>query len=491
MQFAAFFMSLINLARGALRSRAVRNPQRGRKIDIFASLTRNEETGENGIVSWVRGLVARLPGFISGLIRSAAQWLVSNVVPLIISTVSAVANFDWNQTDASIRERMHQNDLAIAAALGSAVGAGAAWLVPIGLAGAASLKFPVLGGKVVLALAEEANQEIRGQVRALVTTTRDALVQNTILSGFLSLRRMRLFGLAPVTEQKEPWTIAQAIENRIESIPNDWWRTFFESGYDQFLDSLTDAAYVVSYAIDDYFSAMKIANQAQFGSQRTVAIEPDNRTEERVVLHGPQQLVKQSIMTALATHQLVHNRDVGQIVGQPAEDWLRAGMQRRKLTIVFKSKEKPPWTAAAGQPAVREVSYTIPEPDLGLTWQKLKTAAKHYTWGKFRATANLDNGRQMAVHGATVLEAEHKLKDLIALGTGELLTLSTTEEKDRHPSLRKGAIEMYPAYATLLIRRSTAELTGTNDLSGNNYREETRRIELWPDSEPDNTPSLR
>jgi len=97
----------------------------------------------------------------------------------------------------------------------------------------------------------------------------------------------------------------------------------------------------------------------------------------------------------------------------------------------------------------------------------------------------------MACYGATAAEAERKLKELLELSTCELITLSVSEEKDRHPNLRKESREMYPAYATLLIRRSTAELTGLNDLSGNTYRQETIRVDLWPESEPVNTPLLR
>ena len=483
-------MAPITIVRSALRSRVVRGAIGRRVVDIFADLNSPEEADNRGIFRWVRGLAARLVGFVAGALTRFVGWLGRNIWPIIVSSVTAIANFDWNQSDARIRATMRSNEVAIAASLGSALGSGAVWMASIGLAGAATLKFPVLGGKVALALAEEGSEEIRGQVLSLFNTTRDALVQNTILSGFLTLRRLRLFGLTPVTEDREPWTIAGAIEEKIESIPDDRWRAFVENAYEGALEALIEVGYVVSYAIDDYYASMRIANANQFGANRAVEVQPDPRTEEKFVLFGPQQFVKNNVLSALTTHRFIGNRDVGQIVGQPIEDWVRGGVQRRKLTVVFKSKEKPPWTTQNNN-RVKQVCYTIPEPKQGLTWERMKRAAKHYTWGKFRATANLTEGRTMACYGATAAEAERKLKELLELSTCELITLSVSEEKDRHPNLRKESREMYPAYATLLIRRSTAELTGLNDLSGNTYRQETIRVDLWPESEPVNTPLLR
>ncbi|MBD2090375.1 hypothetical protein H6F67_10965 [Microcoleus sp. FACHB-1515] len=489
-------MSLISITRNALQSQTVRNLIGERAIDILADLalpeTEEQDENQNPITRWLGGLAKRLPGFLLNIVERAVSWLLSNAWSVIVEAAFTIVNFDWNQTDTALRAAITANNVQIAGALGQALGTGSVWLVSIALATGATLKFPVLGGKVALALAEEGGEEIRGQVVSLLNTTRGALARNAVLGTMLTLRRLRLFGLAPITEQREPWSIASAVEERIERIGNEALRAFAENFIEGAVDAIIEVGYVVSYAIDDFYSTSRLANETMFGEDRTVKVIPDrNNEEEFITIRGPQQLLKQNVQTALTAHRWVHNRDLGQLVGQPAEDWVQAGMQRRKLTIVFKSKEAPPWIAAPGQPRVKEVTYTIPEPELGLTWQKIKTAAKHYTWGKFRATANLNNGRQMAVYGATEAEAERKLRELLELSQGELLTLSVSEEKDRHPNLRKEAREMYPAYATLLIRRSTAEITGTNDLSGNNYAEELRRIELWPDQEPPNTPALQ
>ncbi|MBD2090976.1 hypothetical protein H6F67_14060 [Microcoleus sp. FACHB-1515] len=479
-----------------MQSQVVRNLIGERTIDIFADLTAPEteeqDENQNPIRRWLVGLAKRLPGFILSIFERAVSWLLSNAWSIIVESAHTIANFDWNQTDVSLQREILNNNVQIAGALGQTLGTGSVWLASVALATGATLKFPVLGGRVALALAEEGGEEIRGQVVNLLTATRGALARNAVLGTMLTLRRLRLFGLAPITQQREPWTIAGAIEERIESIDNELLRAFVENFVEGAADAIIEVGYVVSYAIDDYYSSARLANETLLGEERAVKLIPDrNNEEEFITLRGPQELLKQNVQTAITTHAWVHNRDLGQLVGQPAEDWVRAGMQRRKLTIVFKSKQQPPWKAAPGQPRVKECTYTIPDADLGLTWQRIKTAASHYTWGPFLAYANLDNGRQMAVYGATEAEAERKLRELKTLTNAEILTLSVSQEKDRHPGLRKQPIEMYPAYATLLIRRSTAEATGTNDLSGNNYAQELRRMELWPDSEPEGTESFQ
>lgn len=489
-------MSKIQVVKRLLKSQTVRELIGERTFDLFSELTKNPEEDEDGNpISWLIGAGARLVGFVlGGLARSGALLLLRAAKFILLELPLRLVVFNWNASDSQINAWMKGNTESIAAALGRLIGGGGVWLVTIGLATGAALKFPVLGGKVALALAEEGGEEIRAYLQNFVQQAGTALRDNAVLFTYLQSRRAfrKAAGLPPsVADNAEPWTIADATGDVIEKIPfiGDLLRTLLESALEEAGEALLEAGYVISYALDDYYQSARLANQATFGEQRTVKVVPDKRLDQEfITLTGPQTLIQQNVQTALTTHRWIHNRDVGHIVGQPAEDWVRAGMQRRKLTIVFKSKAEPPWSG--GTERVKEVSYTIPEPDVGLTWQRIKTAANPFNWGKYRATANLDNGRQMAIYGATPAEAEDKLKELLPLSTGKLLTLSVSEEKDRHVNLKKEVTRMYPAYATLLIRRSTAEMTGTNDLSGNNYKEDHIRLELWPDTEPEGIPPL-
>jgi hypothetical protein len=157
---------------------------------------------------------------------------------------------------------------------------------------------------------------------------------------------------------------------------------------------------------------------------------------------------------------------------------------QRQVIIEFRSKDRPPWRHLNGD-RPRTATYTIPDMKVSVDWQKIKKAAKYYIWGKFRATANLDNGRQMAVYGSTPQIAEDKLKDLMSLSTAKIVTLSITEEKDRNAALKKSPTVMYPAHITVTIRRPTTDPNRRPDIEGNKWNEERKRFEIWQDTEPD------
>lgn len=478
-------MSVIAIARSALKSQVVRRAIGDRLIDAFASLTNVEETNEDGIVSRILGIGRRLVGFVLGVIKNVVRWLLKNLWDIILTLSFEIAYFDWNQTDAAIRSQIRANNLQIVGQLGELLGVGTVWFASIAIAGLATLKWPVLAGKVFLDLLEEGTDETRAELRSFLSQTRNSLTRNFVLGTLLFARSREQFGLEPITEQREPWTIAGAIEEKIESIDNAYLRTFVENFVEGAVDALIEVGYVVTYSIEDFYRSQKLAQEQYLGPQRGVKLTPDVRSPNaNIVLTGTQELAKQNIENTLALSRAVYDRDIGQVVGMPLPDFLRGGVQRRKLTIVWKSVERPPWTPAPGAEGVKEVSYTIPEVEVGLTWNEIKLAARTWIWGRCRCTANLEGGRQMSVYAATEQEAEDKLRELHQLCTKEILTISVSREGDRHPNLRKEAVRMYPAYATLVVRRPTSDTGGIKDLSGQPYSTETVRIELWPSNEP-------
>lgn len=487
----------INLVRAAFRSRIVRELIGERTVDIFSSLTQPEQPGQaqtggiGGIVQSVFGIGRRLVGFLLNQAANAVGWLLGNLWDICVESYFEFVNFDWNQTDAEIEASIQANNVQIAAALGNLAGTGLVWLASVGVAAALTIKFPVVSARVALRLAEEGGEEIRASLINVITISRNAAARSRVLGSLLNARRLRLFGLSPVTERKDPWTIAQAVEEQVERIPSPTIRAFVENALESIEESIIEVGYVVSYALDDYYQSSRLAAQNQLGQERAIRIQPDNRVEgENLVLTGPQSLVIQQTQQALTTHRFIYNRDVGQIVGIPALDFLRGKFQRRKLTLIFKSRPAPPWRGAPGEERTKEVQVSIPEAKRGLTWREIKTAAQPYTWGKFRATANLSEGRQMAVYGSTEAEAERTLRRMLTLTTLEILTLSVSEEKDRNPSLRKEATQIYPAYATLLIRRETGNPEGRTSINNESFAEQVVRMELWLSEEPVNLPPL-
>jgi len=480
-------MALIQIAREAFKSQVVREIIGERTLDVFKSLTTDEigKDGEGNIITRLITWGYRLWGFVVNVIYQAGRWLLRNAWDIILAVSYEIAYFDWNQSDEMIRNQIRANNLNMVAQLGELVGVGSVWLGSVAIAGLATLKWPVLAGKIMLDLAEAGGDEIRSEVRGLLSAAKVSLARNAVLGSLLGARSLRLFGMEPITEPREPWILAEKIEERVDSIDNDYLRVFVENFIEGAVDSLIEVGYVVTYSVEEFYRSAQLAQEQALGEKRGVEIQFDERVpDEKIIVSGRQELTMQTVESALVNHRLVYGRDVGQIVGMSLPDYQRSGIHKRKLTIVFKSKDAPPWINPPGSDPCKEISYSIPEVEFNLTWQELKRAARPWNWGRFRATAKMETGRQMAVYGATESEAETKLRELAELSTLDILTMTVSEEKDRHINLRKYSTRMYPAYATLLVRRPTTDDRGVTGRDGQKYSSETIRVDLWPDTEP-------
>lgn len=230
---------------------------------------------------------------------------------------------------------------------------------------------------------------------------------------------------------------------------------------------------------------------------------------EEIILSGTEETLKPIIALLIGIHQLIENRDIGDIVGSPLEEHVRAHPHTIKLTIFWYPKKEPPFTANAGEKLVRPYC-NIPDVNRKkLDWTKIKETAggsNGYTWGRFRCTANLDNGRQMQVHAGEAKEAEERLKALASLSTAKILTLSVTEEKKEgrratNHSLYKENTKVYPAYFVVVNsekilveseRQRQPKLPGQkkSTLAGDFQRNRTRKIPLWTEKEPGNVKEI-
>ncbi len=234
----------------------------------------------------------------------------------------------------------------------------------------------------------------------------------------------------------------------------------------------------------------------------TGAIVP--RKKESIIVSVNRQNYKQVISQVVATRRLIENRDVGEIIGVPAEDYVRGKPHTIRLTIFYFNYDSPPYTARSGQPFVR-ATYNIPDVKrIKLEWLTIKLACggeNGYIWGRFRATANLNNGRQMQVYGGSANEAEERIKALLELSDAKLLTLTVAEEKeegrrDTNKRMYKRNTRIYPAYFTVMNYEKIEvederEFSGLNSqLAGNFKRQKTEKIPLWVKNEPANCKAL-
>lgn len=232
---------------------------------------------------------------------------------------------------------------------------------------------------------------------------------------------------------------------------------------------------------------------------------------EQIILSGSEETLKPIITLLLGIHQLIENRDIGDFVGLPLPQALQAQPHTVKLTIWFYSNKEPPFKGKPGEPFVR-ACYNIPDVDRRkLSWEAIKLAAggaNGYTWGRFRASANLSNGRQMQVYGGDEEQAKERMFALASLSKAKIQTLTVAEEKKygRRATNRlmyKETTKIYPGYFSVIntekllveaereqFQAKSTKNKPTGQLSGDFIRKKTKKIPLWVTKEPSNCKSL-
>jgi hypothetical protein len=431
----------------------------------------------------------------------------------LVGRAEQLKSFNWNASEKELENMMESQNVRIATAWGTALGSTVGWLAGIAVGYGISFLCPVIGGgslakTVASAVSTEALGEVTRGLGAAVLQTLGAIGNNLAISGYINYRKLLksipnnvlegIYGKSTAGFIKNNWgnegqpsiSFNSSMDEFVESIQDKKLRAFVDSFLQESWDSFTESGFIIAQEIDTAYAQAKRANEQSEGKRRTVRLTPDKRRKgEQLILTAGENDLESSTLETLNNYRLIANRDVGQIVGQPAEDFVSAKPLRRQLTLVFKGKKEPPWRN--GTKRAKEISVTIPDVVVGLTWQKIKLAAKPFMWGKFRATAHLDNGRQMVVYGSSKSTAEKTLKRLILLSTAKILSLNVTEEVDKkNIAMRKEPTQVYPAYATMLVRRPTTG-EGRDFLDGSKMLEDSIRIDLWMDQEPKGIPPLK
>jgi hypothetical protein len=486
--------------------RRVATSGQARKLNFNFSLSAPSGGGGGSLAQRLFSWGGRLAGFVSGAIRGIT-WSATSVFGWLVARVTEISQFNWNATDAELQQGINQRNIGVASSWGRvagslvgnvaalAIGVGVAYLVPV--VGGAGLANAVASGAV-----PELLQELGGTLTGAVTNTADTMGRNSLTNSYVNLRRAvkrlsparlaSIFGQGASDWIRNVWgsasaprlTIADSIENRLQAAPGGAAvQAFLQAAGEEAFDSFIEGGFIMAAELDVQIASAKAANRKALGAERTVVVEPDVETKEKFFITGAEHIIKPQIQQVIHQARIVHNRDIGQIVGQHVEEWRRAKPHTKMVMIVFRDKKEPPWRHPDGS-RCREASYSIPDLKAGTSWRDIKTAADAYTWGKFRATANLSNGRQMAVYGATAQDAEKKLRDLMRLSTADIVTLSITEEKERNRRLKKEPTRMYPAFVTTLIRRPTTDPDSGRTIGNQTYTEKHERYQLWKRDAP-------
>jgi hypothetical protein len=445
---------------------------------------------------------------ISGVI-SLISFSFTKLWSWIVSGVQFIYNFDWNISDTAIDKQIEGLWNSFGGILGGAVGRTIGW-IGCGLVPAATVfSFnQSMGVYLLKEVGEQAIDEMLDAASEVINAGFRMSAQASFLWLYKDVRRAlknpnNVFGqgLRAVLGEKtvenwgtgESWTIAKAVEKKIESIPNVFWRNFTEEMLEEGSEACIEAGFAVAGGIDAWLAQQAMQRGLLLGSDRTVEITPDRSApDERIILSGPEAVLRPTIVNVLATHQMLGSRDVGVLInGTPVDDVITPGVQERRLTIEFREKIAPPWVMPDGKRA-RKRQITTFSIKRGLTWEEVKLAAKQYTSGQVLVNAQTTDRHQMQCYASTENEGLQKIQELLKLSTGELLPNGVRASEYVNPTGARRELPylVYPSKAVLVWKKRVSDDDGREDLAGNRWTEQRIAFDLWPENAPLGLPPL-
>lgn len=467
--------------------------------------------------TWILSGAAKIIGFVVAPVLGWLKIDMASLWSLIVGVANFLWRFDWNASDEALQQTISEQNLMLASIWGGVVGQGLGWVAGISVGYGISFLCPVIGGAtlartVATAAGREALEEVLPAIGNAIRLTATAVGKSALINGYINYRKFlknapsglieTIFGKDTAYFIRNVWgnkggpnmSFSTQLEERIDKIDNKYVKAFLEELLEETWDSFTEAGFVIAHEIDQAYAQQKAQQQRELGPERTITLEPDNRVESELLTFAsmPQNQLIPLVQQTVNTHRLLHNRDVGMVIGTPVDEYVRAKPQSLRLVINMFSVKEPPFTQR-GKEKLTRVTITVPDVKKGkLDWEGIKAAcggSNGYMWGRFRATANLDNGRQMAVYGASAAEAEERLKAFILLTDAKLLTLAVTEEKKEGRRLEtsklyKESVRVYPAYFTVVNREQILDPSKGEASLKQNYMDKRSRIELWPTTQP-------
>lgn len=508
-------MGLINLTRQTLRSDIVRKAVAG------ASGTREIKRKEPESGNWFTGLIRNLWGgvtSITGFILGTLGFIGFSFTALwgwLRSTVSFLYNFNWNIPDRQIDAILRQMRIALVGQMGEGAGNFVGFLVCGILPGVVIAKFnKPLGAYVLKEVSEEAFDELMANFRVLLQQTTYSVAAHVFYTWFKSTRRAikadaansnsqigrvgrNIFGesfnkwvQAWGDDNAKPWSFSGAVQEAIESLPDGYIEEFVENFYEGFLEGCDEAGFVVAQSLDRWYAEQRLQKNQILGEETVVEVTPNRQHErERIVLAGARELVKPALVNALTAYQLLDNRDVGQIVGEPAREYIKKQHGEFQIRILFRGVKEPPFGTS------QRAQFTLENIRLDrLEWERIKRLAggvNGYMWGRFRCEGLCSDGSKPTLYASTGEAGTDMIEAFVdELTDLELYKVDPVEEKRTgkrrvHDSLYKPDIRVYPAFVTIFHKtRVLNEEDGRAEMSGV-YKHKEYRIPLYTDTKPD------
>jgi len=454
-------------------------------------------------------------GYLIGFVMSQIPnltWSLSGLWSLFTSSAIELYYFNWNipddQLDRQAQARWQMYGSLLGGTAGNAIGFFACGVVP-----ASSLMVfnEDLGVYVLREVGEEAFEELTFNLSYALRLSVRNMARQSFSWLYKGARRWlkdpenkvlnRLFpGRAEEIKQKwgesdsQVWSFAQEIDEQIENIPSQFWQNFTEELIEEAIDACIEAGYVVANSVESYYARQRLSESFTQSPERVIEVQPNRENElEKITLAGPEDVLRAQLPAVLANHQVMDSRDVGQVIGEPLDSWIRPKyFQPLMLQFQLYSVKAPPYTAGRNGRLTR-ATVTVPDVDrTKLDWDRLRAVCggpNGYLWGRWKAFARLTDGYSLTVYGATQGEATDRLKAFLTLSNQEILTISCTEEMKeaerlRNPKLYKETTRIYPGRVRIVNRERLAAIDrGQRTVSGN-YIDKKAVIDLWRGVKP-------
>lgn len=471
-------------------------------------------TGAAGV--FVKVVQTIFPG--GWLVKIAISIGFGVIVQWGIQAVKAIWNFDWNITDEAIEKQWDQSMKRIVTQLGATIGNLMGYVVcGFGATYLIGKINPALGLYLKEKVGEEALEEFCSNMGILANMGFRAMAQGMMMNiyknvrywikeqaknpdGWVSKTGRGIFGQnfdnmvkAWGEAGSKPWSFRKAKEDWIESI-NPFWQDAVEETIEEAQEACEEALLIIGWGIDEYITMQNLLKETSplLGEEVVLQIEPDRENDdinlgERIILAGPEQVVRQSLTQTLAVHQMIARRDIGMFIGEPVREWAVTQDWEFMLFIQWKEYTAPPYgDCKKSQFHLKNVLRSK------LDWQKIKTLAggtNGYQWGHFRGRAKLRNSYP-TIYGASRDICKDMLVSFVSELTNEkILTIDVTEElkeaeRKEHESLYKESKRMYPAWVTIINQQKILnEEDGRTELTGVT-KEQKFKLPLYTDTKP-------
>jgi hypothetical protein len=157
---------------------------------------------------------------------------------------------------------------------------------------------------------------IRALIKRAANGDADPLLGGAIDLVFKAFPNVREAAKTWGNKGNKPWTIAGAIQDSIESLPEGNLKEFVEEFVDALGESCINAGYVVAGGVDNFIMEQKLAKRQQLGQERVVEVLLNrNDPSSKIIVAGPEEFIKQSLITQKNNYQMLKEKDLGLLVG--------------------------------------------------------------------------------------------------------------------------------------------------------------------------------